>query len=334
MAKDVKVKINLLKSATNLGFGIPLILEESATKEVAYAECSEIADVVSAGFANTTKVYKAANLLFMQENPPKKIAVCATSGTAVAWLGDVTNVDKDWRQLMVAKESEAVAVADIIPVVETLDNKIFFASVEVDDKEEYKVEGAERTLLFYCKSTDNFPVPVAALVGKTAGKDAGSFTYKNLILKGIAPQALTDTEINAIHEKGGITFIAKAGDNVTSEGKVLGGEYLDIIDSEDYIIQQIEYKTQKLLNSVDKIPYTNNGIAMLESVALSVLRDAYNKGMIAEDENGKPAYTVNYEVVENVNAADRAERKYIRGGFKFRLAGAIHEVEITGEIEI
>lgn len=335
MALDVKVKIDLVKPLGKAGFGIPLILEESATTAKSYTECSSLAEVVTAGFAETSKVYKAANTLFMQNNAPAKIAVCAASGTAETWLSDVDNTSKDWRQLVVVNESEtATSVSGIMAKVEALDNKMYFADLDTDDTTTLTVTGINRTVLFYCDSTTDYPSPAAALVGATAGLPAGSITYKNMILKGIAPQKLTDTEIAAIHTKGGITFVTKAGDNVTTEGKVAGGEYIDIIDAQDYVVSNIEYQTQKLLNSVSKIPYDNNGIAQLQSVCEGVLKDAYNNGIIASTDDGTPDYTVNYALRDQVSDNDRVARKYLGGQFTFKLQGAVHEVEVVGEIII
>ena len=172
----------------------------------------------------------------------------------------------------------------------------------------------------------------AALVGATAGKNPGSITYKNQILKGINPQSLTDSQITAIHKKGGLTFVTKAGDNVTTEGKVAGGEYIDIIDSQDYVIQQLEYGTQKALNTAGRIPYDNTGIALLESVAVDVFQDAYINGIIATNDDGTPAYSVSYAPRTETTATDRAARRYLGGQFSFTLSGAIHECEITGSI--
>jgi hypothetical protein len=271
----------------------------------------------------------------MQDNAPAKIYVCATATTAQVWLENVDNVALDWRQLIVSNSgNDPTDHKAIMDMVETLDNKMYFADAEETTHLPATVTGIERTVFFVCKATDDYPNPVAALVGATAGLPAGSFTYKNLILKGIAPQSLTASEVDAIHTKGGITFVTKAGDNVTSEGKVAGGEYIDIVDSKDYVISNLEYKTQKLLNSQPKIPYDNNGIALLESVAVTVMKDAYNNGIIATGDDGSPAYAVNYASRENTDASDRAERRYIGGQFAFSLAGAIHTVEVVGEITI
>lgn len=327
---DVTVKIDLTKPVGKLGFGIPLILQENAEKNVEYTEVSDLAEVAAAGFAETTDVYKAAKLLFAQNNAPKKIAVCAVESPATTALADATLISKDWRQLIVPFVESAAE--DIAPIVEGLDGKVYFADLDTDDETNITASGLRRTVLFYCDATEDVPVPVAALVGETAGRAAGSFTYKNLKLSGIDAQPLTDAEVDAIHKKGGITYVNKAGDNVTSEGKVAGGEYIDVIDSEDYIIQQLAYKTQKVLNNAAKIPYDNNGIAMLESVAVDVLQSAYNDGMIATKEDGTPDYSVHYALREDTSDIDRANRQYLGGSFSFVLAGAIHTVKITGTI--
>lgn len=334
MAYDVKVHIDLTKPIGTVGFGVPLILLENAETAVAYTEVSSIAGVESAGFEEGSIVYKAALLLFMQNNAPKQIAVCAVTGAATSALADEALINKGWRQLIVVNEGNATAstVPSIAAAVEALDGKLYFAGLEADDETTITVSGLRRTVLFYCNATTDAPVPVAALVGEIAGRTAGSFTYKNLILSGIEPQELSDAQIDAIHAKGGITFVRKAGDNVTSEGKLAGGEYVDILDVEDYIIQQLAYRTQKLLNNASKVPYDNNGIAMLEAVAIDVLQSAYNNGMIATNADGAADFAVNYAAREDTSETDRANRRYLGGTFRFALAGAIHEVEITGSI--
>lgn len=326
MALDVKVKIDLQKPAGKAAAWFPLIITADEETAIDYAECKDLEEVAAAGFADTTDVYKAAALMFSQKNPPAKIAVAGL--TATSELGDL--LSEGWRQIILVgtdtSQTNAKAIATAIAATK---DKMFFATVTASTAvSSIKTVGGERTVVFVHSSN----IAVAALVGEAAGRDVGSFTYKNLILTGITPDVLTDSEIEAIHTAGGITFVTKAGDNVTSEGKTVSGEYIDIIDSEDYVIQQLEYQTQKTLNNMDKVPYDNNGIAVLESVAVNVMKDAYNKGMIATNDDGSPAYSVDYAMREQTEPEDRAARKYLGGKFSFALAGAIHTVEITGEI--
>lgn len=326
---DVTIVIELVKASPRAGTGYPLIFVPSSETAVAYKEVSSLAEVTEAGFTAESEVYKAASLLFMQTNAPSTIAVCATTEDATTGLATVLN--EGWRQLIVIGD-DVESVSDYIEA--SGKRAVYFAHA---DKAGYAtlasaIEGNERTVLFVYDSTD-VATPEAALVGATAGMDAGSFTYKNLILKGVTPQAFTASELKAMHEAGAITVVRKAGDIVTSEGLTLSGEYIDIVDSKDYIIEQIEFQTQKLMNRLPKLPYDDTGIASLENVTYGVLKDAAGKGMIAYDVDAKEyMYNVNFGKRAECASADISTRHYALGRFSFTLAGAIHTAKITGEI--
>ena len=198
-----------------------------------------------------------------------------------------------------------------------------------------KVKTYDRTFIVYHTDTANYPNAAAAVVGATAGYEAGSFTYKNIILKGVTPLDISDTSLETdVHGKGAITILEKAGDIVTSEGKVASGEYADIIDSKDYIVQNISYKVQKVFNNNKKVAYTNSGISLLEVATGGVLKSAYDNGMIAEDDAGSPLYSTTFALRSQTSEENRVARKYPYGQFKFELAGAIHNAEISGEITV
>lgn len=328
---DVTVKIDLTQPIGSVGLGVPLILEAGATNEVAYTECKTIATVKAAGFADTSDVYKAALTMLMQNNAPSTIAVCATSKDADAWLSDIDNLGLGWRQLVVVGD---VDVAKVMTAIETTKDKLYFADLDLESATSLTVNGIKRTVLVYAKATTDYPSAAAAVVGATAGKVAGSINYKNTQIKGIVAQTVTDTELEAIHAKGGLTIVKKAGDVVTSAGKTAGGDYIDIIDSTDYVINNIEYRTQKALNNNDKIKFDDTGIAILESVAVSVMRDAYNNGIIATDEDGTPMYSVNYLPRASTTETDRANRHYTGGQFAFTVSGAVDTCDVVGELII
>lgn len=329
MANDVKVVIELTKASPRAGFGVPLILATSQSKAVAYTEVGSLTEVVTAGFAETTDVYKAAQLIFMQGNAPTKIAVCAGTGDAAATLPTI--LGEGWRQLIVVGDDD---VAEVAAYIESCGKKaLYFAHVnpETDTEAITAIKDKKRTVAIAYESSD-VTCPEAALVGATAGMDAGSITYKNVVLKGVTAQTYTDAEVEALHKKFVITILRKAGSVVTSEGITGSGEYIDIVDAEDYIIEQIEYQCQDLMNRVPKLPYDNRGIASLEGVVLSVLMDAANNGMIAQNEDGSYMYTVTFGSRSDCAASDISSRQYMEGQFEFTLAGAIHTARITGSI--
>lgn len=327
MALDVKVKIDMAKTYGSLGFGYPLILEENATAAKAYAEYSNIEAVATGGYATTTNVYKAAQLMFMQEHKPEKIAICSATDGADVWLADEANISKGWRQLIVINSGSgsATATTAIATAIEAASvEKMYFANESMPEAlstAQAIVTGKDRTVEFYYTPTDDIPVPVAALVGEIAGLTPGSYTVNNLVLKGLTPLELSQDDIDDIHGINGITFILSAGDGVCSEGKTSSGEFIDNVDGNDYIKQQLEYKTQKVLNTNLKVPYTNAGIALLEAAAISVMKDAQNKGIVED-------FTVTYALREQTSEADRAARKYFGGNVQYSIQGAIHTVEI------
>lgn len=335
MALDVIVKISQTAVAGKIGFGIPLVLVSKGTSAIPYTECTKLEDVATL-CGKDSDAYSVARLIWLQANSPDKIAFYTSESDAETAIAEV--ISKDWRQLIVVfGDGDTKTIADVSNYIETTD-KMYFVTV-TSSAELASVKGNDRTVAFYYDLKDNDtlvePYAVSALVGETAGREAGSFTYKNLILKGLEALDFTDNEVNEIHNGGGITLLLKAGDIVTSEGKTTSGEYIDVIDSKDWIIQQIGYQSQQLLNSSDKLPYTNAGIAALENVVNNVLQEAFTNGMIATDEDDTTAlYSVNFKTRSEMSAEDRKNRTYTGGNFEFTLAGAIHNATINGELVI
>ncbi len=331
MALDVKVKIELSKTTGSVGFGIPLLLETGAEKAVGYTECYGIEDVVAAGFAETTNMYKAANMLFVQDNRPQKIAICATTEGGAAAVTSLAA--KGWRQLVLVGDetTDVVAIADYI---ETTKDKALFVSMTAEKWATFKTSVASKKynrVFFIVNGTAHFD---AGLVGETAGRPAGSFTYKFKTVKGAVADDLTDAEIEALHKEGAIGYVTKAGDDVTTEGIVCGGDnkYMDITDGIDYVITNMEYRMQKTFNTTAKVPYDDRGIALLEAAATSALQDAGTNDIIAVKEDGTYDYTVSFLPRSATTEADRESREYKYGSFGFALAGAIHDAYVTGEV--
>lgn len=221
-------------------------------------------------------------------------------------------------------------IQTIAEYMEAKGNKQYWTSVS---SMENPLAGYDRTNVIYYNMPGDVKFPEAAVLGAVAGKKVGSFTVKNQIIKGLKPMT-NRTEYRAADALNYICILEKAGDIVTSEGKAVSGEYIDIIDSKDWIIMQIEYQSQKALNNNDKLPYDNNGIAVLENICINVLQEAYNNGMIVVSDDGVPLFSTNYGSRSESSVTDRAERRYTLGRFHFTLAGAIHLVEISGVIEI
>lgn len=326
--KDVIVNITTAKAAGVIGLGKPLVIAGKAAKAAAYTDCSNLDEVVKAGFAAETEVYKACAAIFAQKNKPKAVAVVATDGKISDWL--TANKDKDFRQVIPVFGEEDSTVAELCTAVSALEDKMLF--LEVDSKEELPETKSERVVaIVYAGASDYVN---AAVVGESAGRAAGSFTYKNLVLQNVEAEDYSPAEVEAIHDAGGICILKKAGDVVTSEGTTTDGEYIDIVDSKDYIISNIVYQVQKALNDNAKLPFDNIGISQIESIVTGVLADAYGQGIIATNADGTPAYSTTFATREETSASDISNRTYNGGHFSFKFAGAIHNGQINGVVEI
>lgn len=325
--KDINVNITTAVAAGSLGLGYPLVIQGMASKEVAYKECNSLQDVLAAGFETTTEVYKACATIFSQKKKPKTVAVAASTGKVAEWL--IANGTNGFRQVVPLLGEADSTLAELVAAVSALDNKMLF--LQVATTEELPATQSERVVAVVYGKTG---YANAAVVGASAGLAAGSFTYKNLILTGIEAEAKTPSEVEEIHTAGAMCILKKAGDIVTSEGKTTDGEYIDIVDSKDYIINNIVYKGQKLLNNNDKLSFDNVGISQLENVVTGVLADAFTQGIIAANEDGTAAYSTSFASRADTSASDRAARTYNGGNFSFDLAGAIHNATINGTIEV
>lgn len=350
MALDITVNLTQTQSYGAASFGVPLFAAAGLEKPVEFTECRSLSDVTALGFDASSDLYAAVSLMRKQNKAPAKFAVYGTTSEGLA--GDLAALDdKDWRQL-VAVNPGTSTVAEIAAETETMTRKMFFTSATVDgyDTMEYAdfktaweavispLKAYERTIVMFY--SDEIKTPEAALVGASAGKDVGSFTYKNLILKGVPALTIPDIKlavINGSDDTGcALTVVKKAGDIVTSEGKVASGEYIDVIDSRDWIIYYIGYEGQKVLNLSDKVPYTSVGITQLENSTMGVLKRAFMNGMIApsDDDETVGNYTTSFAPRTEMSDSDISSRVYTGGNFTFVLAGAIHEAVINGEMTI
>ena len=344
-ALDVQVTIDLNAAPKAAGFGYPLIVAKVSEAEsvVDYTELSSLAEL--AALLNATgdepdathvKVLAAATLMLMQDHAPAKFEVCISTAKCDETI--TANAKEGWRQVIAvtAGATGDSTVSEVAAAVNALSGKLFFTDCAPTDD---LTACGKRTIGFayparVVDEPDVPAVPVAALVGATAGRDPGSFTYKNLILYGLTGRegvtGISDSNLNSHHI---ITVVTKEGSCVTTDGCTVTGDFIDLIDSEDYLTQQIAYRTQQVLNSNDKIPYDNGGIAILENVALEVLQSCYMMGMIATNEDGEADYSVNYGLRSESTASERAARNYPYGRFTATLSGAVHNVAVVGTVE-
>lgn len=328
---DVQVVIEIQRPTPVTGMGRPLILGSSVNGQE-FKVYNDLDDVV-VDHAINSEVYKAASALFNQgDDSPDSVAVMLykTDSALADFLPTI--FDKDFYYIL-STSSTLANITAIADAVEADDSRLFFASTsKLEDLGNIYSKKYKRTAILYHEDTSNYPE--AAWVGRAGSALAGSLTWKFKYLNGIQPLELTKTQLDQIHGYNANTYVTKAGDNVTSDGVTVSGEYIDIVQSEDFIIQSIGTNVQKLFNRTKKISYDNNGIAQIESEVKTVLKRADLNGMIAHDDDGLPLYSTSFKTRSQVDPTDREKREYNGGSFTFELAGAIHKTKIKGLIKL
>jgi hypothetical protein len=172
------------------------------------------------------------------------------------------------------------------------------------------------------------------MMGEGFPFDPGSQTFAFKQLSGLRAEDLASGKLNSL-QSGFVNFIDTiAGiDHVAGGpdgGKVMSGEYIDIIRGTDSLTSTIQANVFGALINNRKIPFTNSGAAGVKGQIFGALKLHYNYGLLdvvtPED--------VLAPDVSDVPVADRANRLLSGITFTGRYAGAIHKTEIRGTLSV
>lgn len=245
------------------------------------------------------------------------------------------NADNDWYALILTSRTD-IDILAAATLIETR-RKLFLACTSAAAVKSntagniyavLKAKGFARTVPMW--SSDQAIGPEAALAGRCLPLDAGSETWKFKDLVGITADKFTDTEVNNFKANNVNIYRTFAGFSMVSEGQVAVGEFIDVIRFIDWLQAQIEEEVFSLLISVTKVPYTDNGVAMIEAVVRKQLQRGINVGGLKAD----PAPEVIVPKVADIPTSTRATRTLPDVNFNAQLQGSIHFAEINGVVTV
>jgi hypothetical protein len=191
-----------------------------------------------------------------------------------------------------------------------------------------------RTAWWYDPILTDFPD--VAIAVHSFSKYPGQETWANQQLQGVPWVPMTETQAQNVFGKNGNTFEQFRNVAITQNGKVSGGEWIDIIRFRDWLCEEIKVNIfQQMIDN--RIPYTDHGIGVIRSRLAESLDFGVRRGGIAPPEvdiNGKliPSYTIEVPLAATVSANNKANRLLQDVYFTARVAGAIHVVEIQGAL--
>lgn len=347
MSLDSIITVQIDRQTTapsRAGFGTALIMGKSgklAQKVQSFTSIESVEAVFTSGDAELAMAQK----YFGQEFRPTllKIADWDDSNPLADELADVEEFDGDWYCLLLETATQAdieAAAAWIearrkIFIAKSSDADNFDSAVTTDVLSVLKAAAYDRTATITKKNqvTDH---PDAAWAGLILPRDPGSVTWKFKTLAGVTVDSLTPTEKLAVLRneagtgKNGNTYTRVGGVNITEEGNMASGEFIDVMRGVDFLHARIQERIYFRLVNLPKIPYTNAGVNVVLNEILAVL----NTGIAQDILRADPAPTVSAPDVQDIDPIDRANRLLPDIEFAAQLAGAIHKTQIQGVVTI
>jgi hypothetical protein len=157
----------------------------------------------------------------------------------------------------------------------------------------------------------------------------GAATWKFKTLAGVSIDTLTTDQSRIAREiKNANTYERIGGINITREGIVSSGNFIDVIIGVFWLESRIEERIYQKLTQLDKVPFTDAGIAIIEAELRAQLEQAVDYGLITSD------YVIQVPKAADVSLVDKAARLLPDVRFSAILAGAIHRVIIQGIVSV
>ena len=345
---DVQITRGIIQ-VSRRGFGVPLILSASAEVQTVLGTnrtqvFGSLDELIDAGFTTTSEEFLTASTMFSQRFQPEEFIIGridpgdATLADSILAVQDENN---DWYMLILLDRTEA-AVLEVAAFIETQPKYFLTGSNDAaiidttgggDIFEQLMALNYARTGgLFNAASPTTFTE--AGWAGRQLPLDPGSTTWALKNLSGVVADPLTQAQFGTVQDKNGNTYTSTLGVASTFEGRSFNGEFIDIIRFTDFLQARIEENVFSALLNNEKIPYTQSGIAQVESPLRAALQEGVRVGGLASPDGIQPAFTISVPDINTIPVADRAARILRNLNFTAFLAGAIHTTEIRGNLTL
>lgn len=338
---------------------LPKVAPDTAPPKVGvYASLEE---VENAGWKTTTTfdvtadpVGAAARVAFSQSPRPTAVYIAPIQDASRDTPEAVTETVKralatnGWYVLCTAGVADT-QYESIAALIESTEKMFCYTELNTLSTEDHKTNVGNtyyRTMGIYGKQTSDQAdgeIPEAnrymnvAFVAKWLNYPSGSETAAFKTLSAVYPSELTTTEVKALTDKNLSCFMTVGNKNITMNGKVMAGEWADIIRFRDWQKNDMQVAVVNLFVTTPKIPYTDSGIALVQNQMIASLKRGQNAGGIAEDEYDADGNTIHGFITSvprssDITPSEKASRKLTKCKFRARLAGAIHFAEINGSL--
>jgi hypothetical protein len=303
-----------------------------------------VADLTAAGNAGTAthivcttaagKIVRYKNL----PNPEDMLVYDATvAGTAAADVSAIlASLSADdvyafaWDRV---GEAEAVAAAapieaaDKMQFIDTSDSECVDSGDTDDVGTQLKVLTYGNSSVFYL-SNELGAYQSLAFTGRFLPADPGTENWAHKSLSGIEPDELLTGQQTALKDKNINYYVPLGQLGWTLWGTVADGDYIDIIRGIHWLKNEMEVTVSTGFYQSNKIPFTDIGIAQIESLVRAVLERAKTPATGALLES----YTVTVPAASAVTQASKAARELPGIEWSAVVQGAVNKVTIRGRV--
>jgi len=312
--------------------------------------CTGIASAISAAVASVTASGTSTTHVVVTAATPGHCAT-HTSIDAAIQIEDVTTdpgiasdltaikaADSDWYGLLIdsfgAAEIEAADTwleanqVAIFPA-QTGDYKVI-AGTAGNVALTLKVGSAGRTGVIWNQDLDW--KLAAGILGQRLTAVPGADTWHLKNVTGPLPSDfLTATQIANLETARVSYYQTLAGLPLLFWGTIAKpGVYFDQVRGRDWLNNTVQINIVAKLSSVEKVPFTDQGIEIVKGAILAAMSQGVKNGYIA----ATPAPSVSAPAAADVDPIDRGNRLLPDVTFQYTEAGAIHGVVVQGTVQV
>lgn len=322
MSLDSIVNVTITNESVSMsqaGFGVPLILGESAPWKEKVRIYSDLSGMLKDGFQTDSPLYQSA-LKLKSQSPCVTIFKIAQGD-----LNAVYEADSSFYGLLLAEPTPEL----ILKTAEWAETKRVLLGVDTQSFDNpLKEKNYKYTFSMYHPDPKEYAA--AAFMGKLFPTQPGEATWAFKSLSGVKQYNLSTgqaSQLDANHINR-YTTINNVG--VTLQGKCASGEYIDTIRGIDWLRARLQERIFRLLLKNKKIPYTDKGVDLVRCEIMGQLKEAINAGVLAS----YPEPSVNAPKVADISDDHKADRFLPNVSFSGTLAGAIHALKIEGVVSL
>lgn len=344
------------KTTSQKTFGIPAVLATFAadlpnTAFAAHSRSYGDQDEVDAdwldemtGAVLNASIYEALSGFFAQDPHPQAVILGRKETALITWAAAINTFeaeDSTWWALTAILDGstltdQAIEIEAIATAIEA--ERKFFMEATTDPNLQVagttNIAATLKTLkfkrtatFFHADASENIAMRV---LSRVLYYDPGKATWAYKTAVGVTPdvfsldakaQAVLDYNSNIYHTVGGV--------DVTEQGKVASGEYIDIILGIDWLHARLQEAVFGALAEVAKFPFEDAGIVTMVGIVKQVLEKGVDQGILASG-----SISITYPSYADISVADREDRFLPDIDWSATLVGAIQSAKITGTVSV